>query len=212
MLKTTKKPLSTIQDNMRIPIKFGATTLIGSFGEFPRKTGNCFSLMDEKGEYHRVVNFNYENLKEWMHRTGQTDVDVECIPKSDHIWMIADERIPKNWYSNRFCEVCTPYRLLPYEQRKAMFARTKVSQYHDESGERRLIFSTQIGNPQPKTLIEPWTVQISDDIEAFHSLDAEEELSDVLKEYSSRFINSDFYKKITIKDEDDDASSSGHNS
>lgn len=35
----------------------------------------------------------------------------------DSIAIICDERIPNEWYSNKFCETCTPQDLLPIPQR-----------------------------------------------------------------------------------------------
>jgi hypothetical protein len=102
-----------------IPIEFGTVTLVGyNTSKFPIKGGNCFSLIDLDGNSHRVVNFGFENLEEWIRLTEQTDITVQCIPKSNRLWEICDERIPKDWYNDWYCTVCTPIRMLPYEQRK----------------------------------------------------------------------------------------------
>jgi hypothetical protein len=84
-----------------VPIRIGGSTLLGvPTDKLPVKGGNCFHLIDPNGHNHRVVNFSYENLKGWMKLTGQKDVYVKCIEKSDSIWEIIDERIPKEWYNN----------------------------------------------------------------------------------------------------------------
>ena len=203
---------------------------------FPLKGGNCFSLIDPNGKYHSVVNFKAENLEEWVRRTGQTDIDVECIPKSDKIWMIVDKRIPQDWYSDRFCEVCTPYRMLPYEQRKDMFARSKVNQFRGPNGERQLIFSTPIV-AKTRKLSTDWTIEFSDDVAAFCSVDAEADLKKltgemVLEEgfiytpyiprikppsgavstnYKKKIVNPNFYAKIIVKESENDDSGSSDN-
>jgi len=103
----------------KIPIQIGFVTCVGYFEKnYPRSCGNCFSLRDVDGTEHNVVNFYYENLKEWMMQTHQTDICVKCIPKSENIWEICDDRIPKKWYAEKYCSVCTPLRMLPMEQRK----------------------------------------------------------------------------------------------
>lgn len=116
--------------SITIPIKIAGTTLIGVMTkEFPIEYGNCFSLYDTNGKSHRVVNFVYENLKEWIKRTNQKDIIVRCIPKSDLLWEICDDRIPLNWYKQEYCTVCTPLRMLPFEQRKryvSKYSFTKV--------------------------------------------------------------------------------------
>lgn len=116
-----------------IPIKIGGSTLVGYMtdGGFPINGGNCFDLIDTDGSRHRVVNFGYENLKEWMKRTGQTDICVRCIPKSDRLWEICDERIPNEWYNKEYCTTCTPIRLLPFEQRKEYVKGKKFTKTKD---------------------------------------------------------------------------------
>lgn len=112
-----------------IPIRIGGSTLVGYDvrNGFPIDGGNCFDLIDVDGSRHRVVNFGYENLIEWIKRTGQTDITVRCIPKSDKLWEICDERIPKEWYNGEYCTVCTPLRMLPIEQRKEYLKNKKFS-------------------------------------------------------------------------------------
>ena len=115
-----------------IPIKFGGVTLVGYiFSSYPINGGNCFDLIDTDGSSHRVVNFGYENLEEWMKRTGQTDIVVRCIPKSDTLWEICDDRIPENWYNKEYCSVCTPIRMLPLEQRKKYLRDNKFFKTKD---------------------------------------------------------------------------------
>jgi hypothetical protein len=140
-----------------IPIKIGVSTLVGYMtdGGFPINGGNCFDLIDTDGSRHRVVNFGYENLKEWMKRTEQTDITVRCIPKSDRLWEICDDRIPKEWYTSEYCTVCTPIRLLPFEQRKQYVKNKKFTKTKDGY----LIISTNIV-PRARKLNLQWTCEL----------------------------------------------------
>ena len=46
-------------------LAFGEVTCLGFFEKkFPRTSGNCFSVKCDDGQYYRIVNFCYENLKE----------------------------------------------------------------------------------------------------------------------------------------------------
>lgn len=75
--------------------------------EFPMKYGNCFSVKTVQGEY-RIVNFNHENLEELL-RTKVVSFPITITPLGDfHAAIIADERIPNEWYSTHFCSSCTP--------------------------------------------------------------------------------------------------------
>lgn len=106
---------------MNIKIKIGGTTLIGPdyrslrLGK-PARWGNCFDLVND-GVSHRVVNFSYENFEYITNKLKLKNINVEFLPKSDHLYVISDERISNEWYSD-VCTVCTPIRMLPIEQRK----------------------------------------------------------------------------------------------
>lgn len=102
----------------------GMQTLVGSYGEFPRKHGNCFSLHtnnDPSIDYnqgkdgYRIVNFNVENLKHLI-QYYELDFPIKILPLSDYIAVIHDWRIPDNYYDDRWCEICCPYSLLPIQQ------------------------------------------------------------------------------------------------
>lgn len=144
-----------------IPIRVGRCTLVGysTKNGFPIKRGNCFDLIDIDGSSHRIVNFGYENLEEWMKRSGQVDIHVRCIPKSDTLWEICDERIPNEWYNKEYCTRCTPIRLLPFEQRKEYLKGKKFT----KTKEGYLISSTPIV-PKDRKLNSDWTVEIDQSI------------------------------------------------
>lgn len=98
--------------------KITCVTLVGYFiNEYPAKYGNCFSLSTKNGNDYRIINFNYENLEELLRRK-EIKFPITIIPLGDTSKAIlADERIPNNWYNNSFCETCTPIELLPITQR-----------------------------------------------------------------------------------------------
>jgi hypothetical protein len=92
-------------------------TLVGYLiKEFPSPRGNCFGMMAEDGEKYRIVNFNYENLEKLI-KDKLIDFPILIHKLRDGFGVIADPRIPDDWYSTRFCESCTPRDLLPYPQK-----------------------------------------------------------------------------------------------
>lgn len=99
-------------------IDYGSVTMVGYGGSFPRGKGNCFSLRVKnlKNGYTRIANFGYENLQELFRRKiVEWPIEVEIL--SEKIGIIVDERIPKEWYSEHWCDVCCPRELMPeYEQ------------------------------------------------------------------------------------------------
>lgn len=100
----------------------------------PAKWGNCFDLIDESGKYHRVVNFNVENFNAIVKKLNLEEINVEFIPKSSHLWEIKDDRIPQEWYSEAYCTVCTPMRMLPFEQRKEYLKTYEFKKIVDKTG------------------------------------------------------------------------------
>lgn len=95
---------------------FGGHTLVGSHGEFPRKFGNCFSLKVEQG-FVDIINFKFENLEELIRRGLSWPIKVRKLDVRRAL--VVDERIPDHWYTNRYCEVCSPERLLNQYQIEA---------------------------------------------------------------------------------------------
>lgn len=120
-----------MREVLTLPIRVGFVTLAGYIrqGSPPFRSGNCFSLCDESGISHRVVNFHHENLIEWMKVSGQKDIRVRCIEKSDSIWEVCDERIPKEWYNSEYCTTCTPLRMLPRQQRLNYLSKYKFKKF-----------------------------------------------------------------------------------
>lgn len=89
-------------------------TLVGVEGKPPLARGNCFSVRAEDGREYRVVNFVYENLEALLAEGLEWPIDVRTLDSRTAV--IHDKRIPNEWYSTRFCEVCCPNSLLPLPQ------------------------------------------------------------------------------------------------
>jgi|688.fasta_scaffold476078_2 hypothetical protein len=104
-----------IGENVKLATNVTTVTLVGFFGEYPRERGNCFSVSVE-GEDYRIINFNHENLEKLI-EDKIVSFPIKISKLSDGIAIIADERIPDEWYSKIFCETCTPGDLLPLPQR-----------------------------------------------------------------------------------------------
>ena len=116
-------------------------TLVGvNMDKYPIRHGNCFSVMTEK-YYHivekysgnsrakeyfkymhkdwRIVNFYAENLEKLI-KDKIITWPVKILVRRGRgrrIALIHDERIPDEWYADRWCEACCPEELLPLTQR-----------------------------------------------------------------------------------------------
>jgi hypothetical protein len=97
-------------------LSIGSHTLVVPDDERPATYGNCFDVEGEDGQYHRVANFVYENI-EALEKLGLTwPIEIEAL--GTRTVVIMDGRIGERWYSQRYCEVCTPGDLLPITQRQ----------------------------------------------------------------------------------------------
>ena len=96
----------------------GGQTLVGYMRDiFPIiNGGNCFSLCKEDGTYIQIVNFGVENLEHLLN-TKQIEWPIKVLPITEKIGVILDERVPPNYYWDRFCEVCCPFQYLPTTQK-----------------------------------------------------------------------------------------------
>jgi hypothetical protein len=92
-------------------------TLVGFIKNgFPMKRGNCFSMRTDNDEHYKIVNFNYENFEELLERNViEFPVTIGVIKGNTAVML--DNRIPDEWYSDKFCTTCTPMDLLPLPQR-----------------------------------------------------------------------------------------------
>ena len=92
-------------------------TLICPDDARPAEYGNCFSVKTDDGGYYNIVNFVHENV-EALEKLGLTwPIEIEALGPRTAV--IMDARIGERWYSQRYCTVCTPVRLLPINQRQA---------------------------------------------------------------------------------------------
>jgi len=139
--------LKLLQCTLQDATKVISTTLIGSSGPFPRERGNCFSVESNGIEY-QIINFVYENLIHLIEtKVVEWPVKIKTIMNCA---VIVDGRIPAEFYSQRICEVCTPFSLLPINQqvenwRKQLAGEMTVSDPFDtpEFGIKGMRFVTQ---------------------------------------------------------------------
>ena len=96
-------------------IRIGEITLVAYLGDFPRESGNCFSMVTEKEPY-KIVNFHAENLEELIERKV-VSWPIKIIPISKTEAIVCDERIPDEWYKTEYCTICCPDDLLPPQQK-----------------------------------------------------------------------------------------------
>ena len=108
-------------------------TLVGSYGKFPRQFGNCFSVRACGKEY-RILNFKVENLEHLIEKRGLSwPVQIHVL--SDDCAVLHDSRIPHDFYSSEFCACCTPYDLLPLQQKLHLARRVLTREdVYSESG------------------------------------------------------------------------------
>ncbi len=108
-------------DNILLATELGEQTLLGipevpTSGK-PNQIGNCFSLEGGSGDKRwsrRIVNFYLENFR-YVTNHGVL-WPIKILPLSERVAIIFDERIPAEWYNNRYCETCCPESLLPHPQ------------------------------------------------------------------------------------------------
>ncbi len=167
-----------------------STTLIGSYGDFPRARGNCFSVYREEvvGSHgtaprrdFRVLNFNLENLEHLIEiKLVQWPIDI--LVYENHYALIHDKRIPDEYYQKHFCEVCCPEDLLPMPQRLAldrMILRGEREIIKTDDGlrieKRKINVPTQKIDPDFKFSVAPDMVNLV-------GLDVEAEMTNAIME------------------------------
>lgn len=109
------------KDRLVNGVEVTCSTLLGvNKSKFPVRHGNCFSMKADNGHSYRIVNFYLENLEEGIRR-GKMTLPVRLYilsdPSEGGVAIIFDPKIPTSWYSDRFCETCTPVKFLPFPQR-----------------------------------------------------------------------------------------------
>ena len=142
----------------------GTVTMVAFYGEFPMESGNCFSVRSEDGKYRQVLNFGHENFEELLARKV-ISYPVEILPMSDGHCLMADHRIPKEWYNNEFCSSCTPNDLLPPQQKLERLldlksGRRKETEIDLGDGSKGVLVSHESKMPSGY-IYAPWTVSTS---------------------------------------------------
>ena len=148
-----------IEDNIKLATDITTVTLVGYFGEFPMERGNCFSVyVDDERDY-RIINFNYENLEKLI-EDSVVSFPLKISKLSEGIAIIADERIPDEWYSKRFCETCTPSDLLPVPQKLKHFLDIErgVREEKEIEIDGRKMKMVSI-NVESKIVYVPWKIE-----------------------------------------------------
>ena len=158
-------------------IRENGQTLVGSSGPFPRKFGNCFSVVDESGKSYKILNFKIENIEELV-RLKELSWPIKCEALSEHSAVINDGRIPDDWYQDHFCEVCTPLDLLPLPQR-LQHLRDIQRGKREESANGIVIRVDPVVHKKKEI---NWKVEPTQDFEALHGDDVGAELSKILSE------------------------------
>jgi hypothetical protein len=108
--------ISEISENIQNAECVTCVTLVGYPGIPPLKRGNCFAVRTKEGARYHIVNFCHENWAAMLERNLIT-LPIKVLPLNENIAVVCDERIPDNWYSKKFCEVCCPEIFLPLDQR-----------------------------------------------------------------------------------------------
>jgi hypothetical protein len=94
-------------------------TLVGVCStDFPLSRGNCFSVMADDSHEYRIINFIVENWEEMIRRGIKPPIQIAVWAKN--LAIVHDERIPDDWYREKFCGVCCPEELLPITQQLAL--------------------------------------------------------------------------------------------
>jgi len=153
----------TIGDNIKLATRITKVTLVGYFGEFPMERGNCFSVSVEDERDYRIINFNYENLKKLI-EDSVVSFPLKISKLSEGIAIIADERIPDEWYSKRFCETCTPSDLLPVPQKLKHFLDIERGIREETeveiAGKKMKMVSIKV---EPRIIHVPWKIETRTD-------------------------------------------------
>ena len=140
--------------------KIGLVTLIGAY---PNKEtgiydtgGNCFSVGTKDGEV-RIVNFYHENL-EILLNSNIIAFPIKIHLLCEGIGVIHDERIPDEFYNNRFCSVCCPEEYLPYPQRLEIW-RDELSGHRVRYKCGDYVFSNFTTKPRGKVVDGKWVIE-----------------------------------------------------
>lgn len=140
----------------------GGQTLVGFWGDYPRERGNCFSLYNnDKSKSFKVVNFNVENLEHLL-ATNVVRWPIKIQKLSDRHAIVKDDRIPSNYYSDNYCQVCTPLSLWPEKQLLARQAKIDSGELKIKVCDNGMIIETVTVKAAPRPLTG-WTIESEED-------------------------------------------------
>lgn len=196
-------------DHFVYGVEFGSTTLLGvNTSKFPVRHGNCFSMKTENGDYYRIVNFYYENIMEGIRREKLTlpvRLYVLGDPTTSRVAIMYDPRIPPSWYSDQFCETCTPVKFLPFPQRLSRELNLESGKVTESTNSKGMTISvTKIGDgvdwrteeeKQPivfakyRPQIQEPIIYMGSEIEALMKEALEAEIQEELKESDKKLID-----------------------
>ena len=165
----------------RLTIKqIGSVTLVGvDTSSYPVHHGNCFDVVCDDGKNYRISNFSYENYSEVTQRFELSDVKVSIIGKRNAI--IADERIPTEWYDQRWCSICTPSNLLPPQQQlEDKLSELKGDTTYIDAGDFTIVSQTITAREDSK-LDPEWTIEFEEGIDVIDEK-GDSELVSILSE------------------------------
>jgi hypothetical protein len=141
-------------------IEMGSQTCIGVIDKhFPLSSGNCFSLRTGKKGY-KVLNFNAENFEE-LFKKKKLSWPVKIIDVGDGCCFIHDDRIPGNWYQERICRVCAPYRLQSIPE--------QLKRWRDLASGRRVEKNGMISEKiecEQRALKVKWSLEAQEDLKS----------------------------------------------
>ena len=188
-----------LEDCFKQGTEIGSITLVSYFGEFPRKYGNCFTILAD-GEYYRILNFNYENLQHLI-KTDVVSYPIQISILRDQFAVIVDPRIPDEYYRNKFCTSCTPEDLLPVPQRIHQILEVQRGNRKEIPFEMGSLKGKMIKTnvkEQPDLIYVPYTVEPPTDFEILYD-DCPAGV-----EFYNKAVNPDFYKEIKITNKEDE--------
>lgn len=131
----------------------GGQTLVGVLIEsYPSSHGNCFDVLAEDNGYYKILNVYAENL-EHLIATKVIKFPIRIHILNQHCAVIADPRIPDEYYNKEFCTTCTPFSLLPLPQQLR-------KQLRFDRGEFKVSGNLEIyeAKAQPEKLSTGWTI------------------------------------------------------
>jgi hypothetical protein len=142
-------------------------TLVGFIiQDYPSPRGNCFSMEAQDGEQYRILNFNHENLEKLLEE-GKVDFPLDLHKLGEGVALLADPRIPDEWYARELCTTCTPRHLLSHPQKlrkHLQIQRGERTETVVEIDGKKMIVTTVKVEPKAGPVRVPWTIAESNNV------------------------------------------------